>query len=205
MKRKFMMLCALALSSTFFVSAQQTPPNYPPADQEIRRLAEPVEKISRDLAQMTKSVDALTRNLSLFFEKFSSNQGLQLTERQQKLLFSFEILNRSEQRLATLQKLKLDLSEKQSSLRLQIASVTDDLLPESIDRYVSTRGTTNAEQIREIRRQALSRERAELGNLLSDVQRGIQETDSELRQIEMFLRTIRMRIFREIEREVSDL
>lgn len=90
-----------------------------------------------------------------FSETFSSNQGLRLSEKQQQLLFAFEILNRAEQRLATLQTLKLTFAEKQTVLRLQLSRITDDLLPQSVNRYVALRGTTNVDQLKQIRRQAL--------------------------------------------------
>lgn len=184
--------------------AQQNLPAQYPA-QDISRIAEPVETISRDISKITRSVEEFNKNMKSFFESFSSNQGLKLSERQQKLLLAFEILNRSEQRLANLQRLKLDLTEKQSILRLQLARITDDLLPESLNRYVATRGTTDAEQLREIRRQALARERIELSATLNDIFRSLQEMNTEINKTEMFLQNIRQRIFPEIEKELSDL
>jgi hypothetical protein len=204
MKFKFLTLFGLFLLSASFNFAQQTPTNYPTASQEIARMSESVEIISRDMSGITKSIDELNKNLKSFFESFSSNQGLQLSERQQKMLLAFEILNRTEQRVATLQKFRLDLIEKQSVHRIQLARVSDDLLPESIDRYVSTRGTTNAEQVREIRRQALVRERNDLTALLNDIQRELQETVQEIGKTELFLRNIRQKLFPELEKELSN-
>jgi hypothetical protein len=185
--------------------AQQAQTAFPPqAAPDLSRLAEPVENISREMISVNKSIENLNKSLTNFFGSFSSNQGLRLTERQQKMLYAFEILNRAEQRISNLQKLKLDLTERQTVIRLQNARITDDLLPESVDRYVSTRGTTNAEQIREIRRQALSRERYELTSALGDIQNSLQETNTEIRQTESFLRNVRRRVFPEIEKELAD-
>lgn len=140
-----------------------------------------------------------------FFETFSTNQGLKLSEKQSRILFAFEILNRAEQRIATLQTLKLTFAERQTALRLLLARITDDSLPQSIDRYVSLRGTTNAEQLREIRRQALQKEKYELTKLLDELQNNINEINEEIRQTELFLKSIRQRIFGEIDKELSDL
>ncbi|MCD9188021.1 MAG: hypothetical protein LUM44_16490 [Pyrinomonadaceae bacterium] len=118
---------------------------------------------------------------------------------------AFEILNRAEQRIVNLQKLKLEFTEKQTNFRLQLARINDDSLPESIDRYVSTRGTTNAEQLREIRRQALYREKNELTNALRDIENDLEKTNDEIRQTEQFVRNIRQRLFPQIEKELSDL
>jgi RNA processing factor Prp31 len=120
-------------------------------------------------------------------------------------LIAFEFLNRAEQRLLSLQNLKLSLAERQTAFRLQLARITDDLLPESIDRYVSTRGTTNAEQLREIRRQALQREKNDLSILLNEINNNLNEINNEILETEMFLKTLRRRIFPEIEKEISDL
>lgn len=164
-----------------------------------------VENISQDLSKIAKSVEDLNKLMKKFFETFSSNQGLKLSEKQSRILFAFEILNRAEQRIANLQTLKLTFSERQTSIRLLLARITDDLLLQSIDRYVSLRGTTNADQLREIRRQALQKEKNELTNLLNGLQKDINEISEEIRQTESFLIKIRQRLFGEIDRELSDL
>ena len=164
-----------------------------------------IENISDKLSEITKSLNLLNEKLQKFSETFSSNQGLKLNENQQTILAAFEYLNRAEQRLATLQKLKIDLSEKQTAIRLQFADIEDQLRPESVDRSVAFRGTTNAEQLRENRRQALNREKTELSTLISDIQNSLNETNTEIRETEQFLRRIRQRIFPAIEREISDL
>ncbi|HEY0428148.1 MAG TPA: hypothetical protein VGC76_10235, partial [Pyrinomonadaceae bacterium] len=122
-----------------------------------------------------------------------------------KLLIAFEFLNRSEQRMASLQTLKLTLSERQTTIRLQLAKITDDLLPESIDRYVSMRGTTNAEQLRDIRRQSLTREKNELTTLVYEIQRDLNDINEEIAQTDMFLKNLRKKLFPEVEKEISDL
>lgn len=162
-----------------------------------------IDNISDQLTAISKSLGQLNEKLKVFAETFSSNQGLRLSERQQTILIAFEFLNRAEQRLATLQKLKVDFSEKQSSIRLKIAEIEDGLRKESIDRTLQ--GTTNAEEIRANRRRVLSRERSDLAILLSEIERTIRETDLEIRDTEMFLKRIRNRIFPAIEKEISDL
>jgi Skp family chaperone for outer membrane proteins len=165
----------------------------------------PMEIIANELVKISKSVEDLNKKLKNFSDTFTSNQGLRLTDKQQKLLIAFEFLNRAEQRLVSLQNLKLNLSEKQTSTRLQLARINDDLLPESIDRYVSLRGTTNAEQLREIRRQALQREKNDLTNLIYEIQRDLNEINAEINETDLFLKNLRRRIFPEIEKEISDL
>lgn len=166
---------------------------------------DPIDNISKEITRMSKSLEQLNERLKSFTKTFSSNQGLKLSERQQRLLAAFEYLNRAEQRLATLQLLKINLNEKQSTVKLKLAEIEDGLRAESVDRSVALRGTTNAEELRSIRRQLLSREKSDLTVLLGEIQNTVSETDYEIRRTEKFLKRIRQRIFPEIEKEISDL
>jgi hypothetical protein len=165
----------------------------------------PLESIAQEIVRIAKSVEILNKRLENFSQTFSSNQGLRLTDRQQKILIAFEFLNRAEQRLSVLQKSKIELIEKQSSARVALAKIEEDLIPETIDRQIAVRGSTNAELVREARRQVLYKEKAELSNLLVEIQRILYETNNEIRQTDNFLKNTRQRLFPEIEREISDL
>jgi hypothetical protein len=173
-----------------------------PADY---RIPEMINGMSGNLSRIANSVDKLSGNWKTFFDSFSTNQGLRLNERQRKLLLAFEILNRSEQRLVTLQKMRLELTEKLSSFRLQLARIDDDLLPESLDRFVSTRGSLNAEQLRDIRRQALTRERNEINNIAIQTQRELDVAETEIRETQRLISGLRERLFTQIQAELIDL
>lgn len=141
-----------------------------------------------------------------FFGTFTTNQGIKLSDKQQKLLFAFEILNRAEQRFSILQTLKVSLAERQSATRLTIARINDDLLPESINKYIAVRGgSMNAEQLRQSRRQALEKEKYEMTKLLNELNDNIDQISAEMAQLQIFLRNIRQRIFGEINNEINDL
>jgi len=165
----------------------------------------PLESIAQEIVRIAKSVESLNKRLENFSQTFTSNQGLRLTDRQQKILIAFEFLNRAEQRLSVLQKSKIELIEKQSSARVSLAKIDEDLIPETIDREIAVRGSNNAELVREVRRQVLYKEKAELNNLLIEIQRTLYEINNEIRQTDNFLKNTRQRLFPEIEREISDL
>jgi hypothetical protein len=204
MKCKFIVLGLTILFSLSSVHAQQN--QSPPAGNQQTPLSpDPVVNISNDLAKISKSVQTLNKRLKDFFDKFSSNQGLQLTEKQQKLLLAFEILNRAEQRLAILQKLRIDLVEKQTSVKTLLAKVEDDLREEKINRSIAFEGTTNAELSRENRRRFLNSEQNSLRSLLGEIQNTLTETNLEIRQLEIFVRGIRQKIFPEINNELYGL
>ena len=200
-----MFLLRLALAFTFtlvllnVVAAQNEEPGQSP------QVTNQIQSISKDLAKISRSVDGLSKNWKEFFDAFSTNQGLQLTPRQQRILLAFEVLNRAEARLGNLQKMRVDANEKLSTFRVQLNRIEQELLPESIDRHIVLRGTTDAEQLRDLRRQALNRERQEVLNLSNQVQRELDITNDEIRQTEFLLRNLRNRLFPEIERELVDL
>lgn len=165
----------------------------------------PNDSMASDISRISRSVEELNRNLSKFFTNFSSNQGLRLSERQQKLLFALEVLNRTETSLMTAQKQRLDYAERQSRLRLQLATVNDNLLPQSLDRYVALRGTLDATELRESRRTALQKERQELSNTVDQIQNAIDRLNEDIRRSELLVASLRLRLFGEVEKELADL
>jgi hypothetical protein len=162
------------------------------------------ENISVQIAKIAKSLDTLNSRMKFFSETFTSNQGLRLSDRQQQILFAFELLNRAEQSLSVLQKLKVDLTEKKVATAAKLARNEDDSRPESIDRNLALRGTTNAEELREIKRRSLTKERSELTNLMSDIQTRLQEITSDIEQTELFIKSIRNRVYSASEKELKD-
>jgi predicted nucleic acid-binding Zn-ribbon protein len=203
MKNIPLLFFSIAFIFSIQVFAQGNQPNV--STQQILQTQNPIENISVEISRIAKSVEALNLRLKNFSDTFSSNQGLRLTDKQQKLLAAFEFLNRAEQRLATLQKLKIDLSEKLTSTNTRIATVENNLRQENIDRSIAITGSTNAEEIRSNRRQLLYKQKSELNELLNEIRNTMSDTDAEIRQTVMFLKNIRQRLFPEIEKEISDL
>lgn len=203
--RLFLFLTVLLVTAATETFAQNAQPNVINEDVN-RRTAQSIDDISRTLGKISKSMDGFNERLKNFTEVFNSNQGLRMTERQQKLLAAFEFLNRAEQRLSNLQTLKITLSERQTAARMRLAQNEADAKPEVIDRSVAVRGAiTDAEEMRESRRRALARQRAEINTLINEIQTSITAINEEIRQTENFLKIIRERIFPEIEKELSDL
>ncbi len=191
MKRILFLLPLIFCAGVFTISAQNNPANSPDA----------LDNISRETAKISKSLDDLNKKLALFAETFTSNQGLRLSEKQQKLLFATEMLNRAETRLSTLQLLKIQLADREAATKRRIAQIEDQLRPENIDRTII--GSLDAEEVRTSRRRALLAERADLSNLLSDVQESLRDTNTELTQIQQFLRRVRRQIFADVEKELN--
>ena len=163
------------------------------------------DSVATDISRISQSVEELNRNLGRFFTNFSSNQGLKLSERQQKLLFALEVLSRTEASLMAAQKQRIDYVERQSRLRLQLATINENLLPQSLDRYTSLRGTVDASELREARRLALQKERQELSNTITQIQTELDRLNEEIRRAELQVASLRARMFGEVEKELADL
>jgi hypothetical protein len=189
-----------------FAQANQIPESFPNGVQPpVAQSSAQVETLVRETARISKTLSELNARLKNFAETFSSNQGLKLSDKQQRLLAAFEYLNRAEQRLANLQTLRITLSERQTAARMRLAQNENESRAESVNRGVAVRGTTDAEEARESRRRALERQRLEIVALINEIQTSLDSAGNEIRETEIFLRGIRQRIFPEIEKELADL
>ena len=193
----------LLIAWTCQISAQSSTPIAAPS--YAAPVSQSAESVPLNIARISQSVDSLNRNLSKFFANFSSNQGLKLSDKQQKLLFALEVLNRTETSLLALQRQRTDHVERLSRMRLQLAGVNENLLPQSLDRYVSLRGTTNVVEIRDSRRQALQKEQYDLTNTVAQIQSELDRLLVEIERLQLLVASLRARLFGEVEKELADL
>ena len=91
------------------------------------RTQQNVENIAGQISQISKSLEELNKKLGIFSETFNTNQGLRLTEKQRLLLFAFEMLNRAESRLATLQVTKVQLADREATTKRRISQIEDNM------------------------------------------------------------------------------
>jgi septal ring factor EnvC (AmiA/AmiB activator) len=179
------------------VSAQynQSNPQFPPN-------ANPIDNISTELTAIAKSVKTLNENMKVFLDKLG---GGNTNDKQQKILAGLQILNEAEQRLGTLQKLQIDLTEKQIPARARLTQVDQELRPESIDRSATFLGTTKTEEFRENRRKSLETEKRELQMLLAQLDNTIAQTRSEVSEAQALVGRLRRKFLPIIEQQLSDL
>jgi uncharacterized protein YukE len=167
--------------------------------------ADPLQTISQEITKISKTVENFNNGIKQLLEKMMVGKGMQLTERQQKLLLGFEVLNRAEQRVEILQKFQIELTQKEGEVKSRMGQVEEASLPDSIERNVAVIGTTRTEEMRQGRRQTLNSERQSLQNLLAQIRRNLSQTNEELRQAEIFVNNLRRKVLPQIEAEISDL
>lgn len=137
-------------------------------------------------------------------ENLNKYKGIQLSEKQQKLLFGYEILNQTEQLAATLRKSLIETGEREATVRRRIGQIQFDLRPENIERGFQLQGTTKTEEFRENRRRILEDERNTLQNLLSEVVNSRNQIYENLKQTELFAESFRKNLFSQIRKEMTD-
>lgn len=193
-------LSVLVLSTIGFGQTQASQPS----QQSAYRSSDPIENISNDVSRTARALESLSKTWAEFVNSFSTNQGLQLDARQRNLLLALEVLNRFEASLTNMQKLRFELTERQTSATARIAQLNDDLLPESIDRGIALRGTTDAENLRGLRRQSLTRQLRDWQGLLGQITRELDNTLEDIRRTDMQVKNLRNRIFGEVANQLGD-
>ena len=197
MKIRVATLCTLFLVSAAALRAQNP-------QTAVPQYNDPMGSIAYDLSRITASVQTLNERMKEFVDKFEKVGGSNMSEKQQRLIMGLELLVKSEQRLATLQKFQIDLVEKQGVSRARLAQIDRDSLPQSIDRSVAFEGTTKTEEIRESRRIALQAERQSLQTLLAQINSNLAETSEAVREAQNMVQRLRRTFLPQIERELAE-
>ncbi len=193
----FVLIFTLASVSSLFAQTNPQTNSFPQTD--------PLQNISQEITKISRSVQAFNKGIQELLEKFMVGKGMQLNERQQKLLLGFEVLNRAEQRLEILQKFQIELTQKEGEIKTRMGQVEEAMQPDNIDRSIAFIGTTRGEEMRGGRRQTLETERKSLQNVLAQIQRNLSQTGDELKQAETFVVSLRRKILPQIEAEISGL
>jgi hypothetical protein len=201
MKNNLFLFCFLMLlfPPSHFSQAQ---PILVQSDEKTQQF---LETISTELTQLTKSLQIFNQRLNEFLESISKYKGVQLTERQQKLIFGFEILNQTEQLAATLRKSLVETSEREATIKRRIGQIQSDLRPENIERGIQFQGTTKAEEARENRRRTLEAERNTLQNLLFEVEASRSQISENLKEAEAFAQSFRKSLFAQVRNSIENL
>lgn len=191
-------LAFLFFSSVGVFAQNNRTENYTPSYNSI-------DNISSELTKISKSVQTLNERMKEFLDKFGKIGGVSLSEKQQKLLLGFEVLNRAETRLATLQKFQIELVEKQVTVRTRLIQIEQEIKPESIESSTAFIGSTKTVEVRENRRLTLEAEKSSLQGLLSQIQSNLSQTNDELREAQQLVSRLRRILLPQIEQEILDL
>ncbi|MEO8572502.1 MAG: hypothetical protein ABI481_00915 [Pyrinomonadaceae bacterium] len=199
MRIKVFPLPVLLFAFVYSVSGQAAVPVYtqqPPGD--------PMSSIAVDISRISNSVQQLSERLKQFVDKFEKVGGMTLSEKQQKFIMGLEILVRSEQRVASLQKAHMELVEKQIQIKARLTQIDLDLRPQNIERATQFEGSTLTVEIRETRQAKLVAEQKSLTLLLQQIDRNVSEAEFSLREAQSHVARLRRSLLPQIEKEIGD-
>lgn len=201
MKYKVIVLSFCMLFTTEIVFSQTS-------TKDLRKpltATESLEFIATDLQEIAKSLKKLNSDINKAYEKIARNMGFQISDDQRKIIVSFEILNKAEVRLANLRKSKIELLEKKAIVETRINNLERQLKDENINRGIALYGTTNAEDVRERKRNSLNRQIEIQKNVVFEIDNELFQLNSDLRETTYIVETIQREIFPAIKRELPKL
>ncbi len=198
---KIVPLLIFMLAAASSISAQTDRAGYVSPQQTVY---DPMASIAIELTNISKSVQQLSERLKSFVDKFEKVGGLSLTEKQQRFIMGLEILVRSEQRVAILQKAHTELIEKHIQVKSRMTQVELELRPQSIERTTQLEGSTQTVEIRENRRERLIAEQRSLQQLTTQIERNIAEAEYGLREAQAHVSRLRRSLLPQIEREIGE-
>ena len=203
MRIKIAPLPIVLLTFVFSISGQSLPnPGYSNVQPQA---LDPMANISVELSNISRSVAQLSERLKSFVDKFEKVGGLTLSEKQQRFIMGLELLVRSEQRVATLQKANTELIEKHIQVKGRLTQIELDLRPQSIEQStIFEGGSSQAPEFRENRRNKLLAEQRSLVTLIQQIERNINETDAGLREAQAHVARLRRSLLPQIEKEIGE-
>ncbi|HEY8560568.1 MAG TPA: hypothetical protein VIL74_09355 [Pyrinomonadaceae bacterium] len=199
---KFNLLCAFF--GLVFLSNYCLAQTVPVAVKNDDKTQQTLEDISNELKFLSKSLQTFNQRLNEFLESVNKYKGVQLSEKQQKLLFGYEILNQTEQLAATLRKSLIETGEREASIKRRIGQIQTELRPENLDRSIQLQGTVKAEELRDSRRRNLENERNNLQALLFEIEASNRQISENLREAELFAQSFRKSLFAQIRNAMED-
>ena len=149
-----------------------------------RRASEPEE----DADSMRRTVNELSTQVTKLTDKLSQ------MEQQQRTLVDLERLSRAEQRAEGLRTQLRDVQEKEGTLQARMEETEFNLRPDSIERAVSTYGSTRPEEAREARRRALENEKTRLRSQIDLFATSRQRLESAIVSADLEVERLRKRL-----------
>ena len=203
MRIKVFPLAVLIFALVCSVSAQTGNTGNTGFAQQQQPPLDPMASIAVEINSISRSVAQLSERLKQFVDKFEKVGGLTLSDKQQKFVMGLEILVRSEQRVAALQKAHTELIEKQVQVRSRLTQIELDLRPQSIERSTVFEGSTQTVEIRENRRDKLLAEQRSFTQLLQQIERNVYEAEASLREAQSHVARLRRSLLPQIEKEIE--
>jgi uncharacterized phage infection (PIP) family protein YhgE len=203
-------LVGIALSAQSFAQRPERPQGNQTQEQTANLPANTnsLDTVANELEQLRKSVQTLNTRLREITESLlapDSKQNENSTEKLRQISSNFELLSRTEERAETLRKQLIDLIEKETTYKIRLAQIDEEIRPENIERAMAGSGGTRTAEMRETRRRALDNERKGLESLLSITSQSRIRLEEDVRQADQLVAKLRQRLFPLIEKQIDKI
>ena len=184
------------LSGTVY--AQQSPPPSPGS----------TDPVANELSLLRKSLQTLNSRLQIISDGLLAPEAKGETESKERLkriATNFDLLTHAEERAGILRKQLIELIEKETSFKMRLAQLEEDMRPENIERTLSTYGTTRTVELRDTRRRVMENEKRGVESLLQLTTQGRIRTEEDVRQADQLVAKLRQRLFPLIDKEIEKI
>lgn len=178
------------------------------AQEESAANVATTEAVAKQIGMLRQSVQSLDATLSDIADKLIpvyTKAKDAANESQSRISSSFALLTQAEQRAEMLRRQLLELIEKETLYRTRITQIEEDMRPENVERAMNPYGTTRTAELRDNRRRVLDTERKGFESLLALVSQSRQRLDEELKQADLLVTKIRLRLNPLIEKEIEKI
>lgn len=178
----------------------------PPAEQSPGTSS--ADPIASELGLLRKSLQTLNSRLQVISDGLlapdTKSEG-ESKERLKRISTNFDLLTRAEERAEVLRKQLIELIEKETTFKMRLSQLEEDMRPENIERALSTYGTTRTVEIRETRRRVLENEKRGVESLLQITSQSRLRLEEDVRQADQLVSKLRQRLFPMIDKEIDKI
>jgi hypothetical protein len=104
-----------------------------------------------------------------------------------------------------LRKQLIELIEKETSFKMRLAQLEEDMRPENIERAMATYGTTRTAELRDTRRRVLENDKRGVESLLQLTSQSRLRLEDDVRQADQLVAKLRQRLFPLIDKEIEKI
>jgi hypothetical protein len=188
---------------------RQTNPAAQPQEQasNVAVNAGSIEKVAVEIELLRKSVQTLNVKLSEISDKVfarDDSKGGSPNE-QNRIVLNLDLLTRAEQRAELLRKQLFELIEKETSSKVRLVQIEEEMRPESIERALNPYGTTRTSELREARRRSLENERKGIDSLLNQIVQSRMRLEDDVKQADSMVFRLRQRLLPQIDKEIEKI
>ncbi|MCD9187250.1 MAG: hypothetical protein LUM44_12515 [Pyrinomonadaceae bacterium] len=148
--------------------------------------------------------NARVKELNARMKNLESAKKDPYEEKQKRLLLNLDILTRAEQRAETIRKQMFEMIEKESAIKNRLDNIENDIRPEVIERQVAFAGSLRPEQLREMRKKNLESEKANLQNLLTEIQNTRANLEANVQKADQLVEKLRLKLEKDIDDALAD-